>query len=173
MIHSGKDSLSRTLIIGGISGLAGAWAMSQFTRAWNVFTVQPKLKSRQPGLPYSQQEWDATSQIAQIVACRTLGRKLSASERCAGAEMVHYAVGATTGAAYAVLTRKVPQAAKSRGAFLGAVVFIANQLILPASGIIRPSRHYSWRDQANSLGEHIAYALTAETIRRTLQRTMP
>ena len=71
-------------VTGLLAGLAGAWAMDQFTRAWRRWGAGSKQGHSFP-LPYSQQEWDSTSRSAARAA-RYFGRELSAKQRELGAE---------------------------------------------------------------------------------------
>jgi Protein of unknown function (DUF1440) len=164
-IPTRKRSLSRNLVAGGIAGLAGAFAMSGFTRLWDALISKADDPSKH--LPYSQQEWDATTRIAEAAARRLRRHRLNHREKCTGACVVHYMVGATTGIAYALLGRRFPQVRRSSGVLFGiALWLLADELIMPTMRATRKLRDYSVLAQANALGEHIAYAVTADALLR-------
>ncbi|MGC1371801.1 MAG: DUF1440 domain-containing protein [Candidatus Sulfotelmatobacter sp.] len=164
-----RGSLAKTLVAGGIAGLAGACAMSGFARLSDTLAQRISLGSKRKAtrLPYSEQEWDATTRIAQAAARRLLNRRLNAKEERIGAAMVHYAVGATSGAAYVVLAKRFPQVGKYSGAIFGAAMWLlSDELLMPSTGTTRKLRNYSALAQANALGEHIVYAVTTDTLLR-------
>lgn len=163
----GRASLAKTLVAGGIAGLAGACAMSGFARVSDTLAQRTDLRSKHEAtrIPYSEQEWDATTRIAQAGARRIINRRLNGKEERIGAAMVHYAVGAASGAAYAVLAKRFPQVGKYSGAAFGAAMWVlTDELLMPATGTTRKLRDYSMLAQANALGEHIIYAVTTNTL---------
>ena len=163
-------SLTRTLVAGGIGGLAGACAMSGFARLSGTLASRTGHLSERGAtrIPYSEQEWDATTRIAQAAARRLLNRRLNGKEERIGAAMVHYAVGAASGAAYAVLARRFPQVGKCSGAIFGAAMWLlSDELLMPATGTTRKLRNYSVLAQANALGEHIVYGVTTDNLLRS------
>ena len=162
-----KRPISQTLVTGGMAGLAGACAMSRFTQVWKALISKADNREKETATrqPYSEQEWDSTTRIAEITARRLFKRHLNAREKRIGAAMVHYAVGATTGAAYAILARKFPEIRKSSGAIFGVALWLlADELLMPAMGATRKLKDYSLLAQANALGEHVVYAVTANTL---------
>ncbi len=164
-----KTSLVKTLVAGGIAGLAGAWAMSGFTRLCYTLAHRADLgnKRKATRFPCSEQEWDATTGIAQTAARRLLNRSLNGKEERVGAAMVHYAVGATSGAAYALLARRFPEVRKYSGAIFGAAMWlVSDEWLMPATGTTRKLTDYPVLAQANALGEHIIYAVTTNALLR-------
>jgi hypothetical protein len=152
------QSTARAICAGGAAGLAGALAMDQFTRVWNLFVPESKQRSKpRASLPYSAQEWDSTSRTASKTAS-VLGRSLTAEQRRCGAQIVHFTVGIFGGAAYALLFGRKP-GVLSGLAFGSALWLIGEELAMPALGINDPPQHYTLADHANSLGEHIAYGI--------------
>lgn len=133
-------SLLRTLELGFVAGLAGAWAMSQFTRMWNIVLLEHAAhlpRRRRP--PFTQQEWDATRAMADAVACQISGRRLSDSEKQAGAFFCHYAVGGAAAALYAAVASRSPVITKFSGMVFGASVWlIAEELLMPAAQCSEP-----------------------------------
>lgn len=149
------------ILAGCAGGLVGGWTMSQFTRFWRTLpTARTEL------LPYSPQEWDAASGIAEIVARRIFGRSLSEREKKTGVVLVHYAMAAAAGALYGTTSaRWMPRKTRWRGALLGTAMWmLGNELLMPALRLAKRPSHYSFRMQADALGEHIVYGLTTDLI---------
>jgi hypothetical protein len=145
-----------------VGGLAGAWAMDQFTRVWNKVVPQSQHESnRRPPLPYSQQEWDSTSRTAALIAKYAAGRNLTDTERRQGAQIVHFTVGAAGGALYGALLGRRSKRLISSGAWFGMLLWlVGEELAMTVFEINDPPQSYSTAMHANSLGEHIAYGTT-------------
>jgi hypothetical protein len=151
------------LISGAAAGMAGGWAMTRFTKLWNNlsgFEAEP--------LPYSAQEWDATSRIAQLCITCVSDRKPSKKGLKAGAAIVHYAIAAGAGAGYETLMRSGVADIRWSGTLAGIAMWLIGNELLAALGLITPG-DYSFAMRANSLGEHIAYGLTTDLICRRLR----
>ena len=161
-----RISYSKTILLGTAAGLSGAWVMTQFTRLWKILLPCTE-KSETPPIPFSQEEWDSTSAIAEGIASPLLGRALSLREKKTGAVIVHYVVGGAGGAVYATLARRSTAITWGRGAFFGFAVWLfANELLMPVLGVTDKLGRYAWRQQANSLGEHLVYAFTTDALYR-------
>ncbi len=169
-----KDvSIPNMIFVGAAAGLAGAWAMSQFTKVWNGL-LRPQRANALPlrPIPYSEQEWDSTSRIASAIGSAALGRPLSADEKKRGAVLVHYGVGGAAGIVYAILVQRRSTITNQCGALFGLGLWlIADELLMPCLGLSRKRGSYSLQAQANSLGEHLIYAAMADSVYRRLSRS--
>lgn len=163
--HKSVSSGATVAVIGACAGLVGGLAMAQFTRLWNHLATTPS----EP-LSYSPQEWDATSKIAKACAKRIPRRSLTSNELKGAAAAVHYAIASSTGVLYAMMIRTELPKSRWSGAIFGAGMWlVGNKVLLPALGIIKRD-DYDLTQQANALGEHLAYGLTTDLIcRRLLQ----
>lgn len=155
-----------------MAGVAGVWTMTQFTKLWNAllprFSGDDPLR---PPVPYSRQEWDSTSRIAEKVGSRAFRRPLTLRETKAGAAIVHYAVGGAAGVCYAILAHRSSLIATRSGAVFGIGLWlIADEYVIPSLGLSRKLRDYSLVTQANSLGEHLIYGITTDLAYRSLCR---
>ncbi len=160
-------SASEALLFGVTAGLAGGWAMTQFTKRWENITG-----SEPSPLPYSVQEWDATSWVAETCATRLLTRRPSAKELRVGAAIVHYAIAGAAGAAYGIVMRPRLHKSAWRGVFFGAAIWLAgNELLLPALGVFQRD-DYTLGMKAHALGEHIAYGVTALRVYQRSQQAV-
>ncbi len=175
--HTGRSPLVRqsrqTAAIAGLSGgLAGAWAMDQFTRLWQQFTSEGAAAQRQwIPLPYSQQEWDSTSRTAARAARYLLGREFSCKQRKLGAQFMHFAVGAAGGAMYGAFIDPRFSRSLLSGLLFGATLWlVGEEIAMPLLGINNPPQHYSIADHANSLGEHLIYGITTAVVASLLSQ---
>jgi uncharacterized membrane protein YagU involved in acid resistance len=160
-----RHSNSAAALAGLAGGLLGAWAMDQFTRAWNHFVSEAKQLSP----PYSAQEWDSTSRTASWVANFAFGRELTRREKIVGAQLMHYGVGSAAGAIYGLWRARRSHSTLASGVAFGfALWLVGEEIAMPLLGINDPAQAYSIADHANSLGEHIAYGVTTAVITRAL-----
>ena len=84
---------------------------------------------------------------------------------------MQYGVGGLAAAAYALAAQPYPTLRAGSGTSFGfAFWLLGDELAMPWLGLNAPRSHYSLPMQLNSLGEHLAYGVTAEQVRRALQR---
>jgi len=163
--------MSKLVFFGTAAGLAGAWGMTQFTKMWNSRLLRRQYANSLslPPVPYSDQEWDSTSRIAEAIGSAALGRRLSVEEKKTGAAVVHYGVGSAAGVVYAMLVHRRSVITSLSGAFFGLGLWlIADELLTPSMGLSPKLKYYSLQAQANSLGEHLVYAVTTDFVYRCL-----
>lgn len=157
---------SKAALVGLSAGIAGAWAMDQFTRGWKRFVPDSEHAEDRPPLPYSQQEWDSTSRCARSAARCFLQRTLSQREEQLAAQIVHFVVGGVAAGAYAALLPRTSRRLASGMLFGGMLWLVGEELAMTLLKINNPLRDYSAAMHLNSLGEHIAYGtVTSLTIR--------
>ena len=159
----------KAALVGMAAGLAGGWAMSGFSALWEHADGGTPV----PGqlMHASRQEWDSTTNAAQAVARRLHTTPLSAGQRVRGAVAVHYAIAAAMGAAYGVWREAFPRTRLGAGSAFGAALWLSAQEIgMPLMHLSGSPRQYSLREQAQSLGEHVAYGITVEMAARAWER---
>ncbi len=121
----------------------------------------------------SPQEWDSTLNTATTLARHVLRHPLRDDRRELGAVAVHYGTGASMGAGYAVLREFLPSAALGSGVVFGALLWLcAQEIAMPLLHLSGSPRQYSFAAQAQSLGEHLAYGISTELVRRALQEAL-
>jgi hypothetical protein len=116
-------------------------------------------------LPYSAQEWDATSKIANSTALRIRGRNLSQKELKIGAAFVHHATAGVAGSLYGALVYRSTVIGRSgmlsalSGLCFGAGVwYLGDELLLPALGILR-RQDYTAGMRTEALVAHLTYGV--------------
>ncbi len=169
----GKASRERaawkSILASVAGGLAGAWTMSQFSRAWNRTLPSLRPNTVEASCLYSQQEWDSISRGTEWIAAPFVSHNLSSRETRIGSAIVHYAVGGAAGALYGTVAHWIPSVKRFRGVGFGiALWLLGDEILMPAFGLTEPARNYSLRMQANALGEHLVYAFTLNLVYRRL-----
>src|SRR5580704_11032407 len=102
---------------GLLAGLAASWVMSKFQSA-----ISKDEQTQQKDEP-------ANVKAADKLAESTTGRALTKSEKQTGGELMHYAMGGLSGAAYGALAPHVPIPSLAAGALFGAAVWaIADEI---------------------------------------------
>lgn len=180
-----RRELARGLAAGFVGGLAGGVAMSLFSAAWARLLPasrgeplqypppanrpRPPIAQGTSALAASQQEWDSTEAAAQAV----LRRELLPRQRIRAAIAMHFAVSAAAGALYGVSAELLPQSAAGCGVVFGTGLWaLAQELAMPALRWSRPLNRYSPAMQLNSLGEHVAFGVTTELVRRAARKVL-
>lgn len=168
----GSNSLLSAIVCGFAAGLSGLSAMDRFTSLAARRSLEPNRL-----LPYSMQEWDATTRIANSTACWMTGRNLSEKELKTGATIVHHATAATVGALYGALVYRSTAIAQSRmnsglaGAFFGVGVWlIGDELLLPALGVLK-REDYTAGMRTEALVAHLTYGIATGLSYRQLMAT--
>ena len=151
--------LAKAVVVGAVAGLAGGWAMAQFSKLVGIVS----RSSPQP-LSYSSQEWDITSRFAEMCEAPILGRKPSVKKLKVGAALVHYTTAALAGSAYGAILRSQRIRLRGSGLLFGTAVWLAgNECFLPLIGVIE-REDYNLGMRVHALGEHLAYGLTVEIV---------
>lgn len=134
---------------GLLSGLAASWIMSKFQSAIS--------NSEQT----QEQDEPANVKAAEKLAESTTGRDLTEPEKQAGGELMHYAMGGLSGAAYGALAPYVPIPSVAAGAIFGAAVWaIADEVAVPALKLSRPPAAYPVSTHASALAAHLVYGIS-------------
>lgn len=153
-------SLLRALVCGFAGGLGGVFAMDRFTSL-----VANRVRETDRPLPYSAQEWDATSRIANSMALRVRGHDLSQKELKRGAALVHHATAAVAGSLYGGMVYGSTAIGQSRilsglaGLCFGAGVwYLGDELLLPALGVLK-REDYTADMRTEALVAHLTYGV--------------
>jgi uncharacterized membrane protein YagU involved in acid resistance len=129
------------------------------------------LEREQLQMAQQQRELDnPTVRVAEIISEEFFRHHLDDHEKKLAGPLVHYAFGALTGAVYAEAAELVPQVSAGCGTTYGtAVWFGADEVMLPALKISKPSREYPLSVHLEGLGAHLIYGTTLEAVRRPLR----
>lgn len=161
------------IVAGGVAGLVGSWAMSEAQRLWtHVADGDPpeSAAGRHDARDWQErsEHRNANEEVAQIVACRLLGRTLTLEELRVAAPLVHYLFGATVAAAYAAYVDRRP-AARSATALGAAVWLAADEIALPVAGLSESTTRRPVEIHLQSLAAHLVFGVVVETVRRSIR----
>jgi uncharacterized membrane protein YagU involved in acid resistance len=82
-------------------------------------------------------------------------------------------MGATSGAIYGAVAEVMPAATVAEGLPFGAAVWlIADEGVVPASGLSKESSDYPPSIHAYAFASHLVYGLTTELVRRAVRRAL-
>jgi putative membrane protein len=163
-----RPQYGKALLAGMAAGLAGAWAMSEYAALSSGWFHHDGGAVRHGRKPLgSREEMDATLALAKKMA-RALNVRLRCHQEYAAAKLVHYAVGAGLGAAYAVVAERLPKATRGLGMAFTTTEWAASELAMPALKITKPG--YSWRVRMHALTGHMVLGAAMEAVRRVLLR---
>jgi putative membrane protein len=150
--------------------------MSRFSGLWGQLVLKqnphPVLVSPSKlSMNASPQEWDSTIAAADMIGELLLPHGWTREQRALAATAVHYAMGASAGAAYGVASELIPELRFASGVGFGAVLWVLGvETLLPATGITRKLKDYPPSMQAHSAGEHVIYGLMTELVRTRLRK---
>ncbi len=173
MTQRSSKSLLGALVFGFAAGLGGAVAMDRF------MSLSGRCREVDHSLPYSEQEWDATSRIANSTALWMTGRNLSRRELKKGAELVHYATAGIAGSLYGAMVYRSRAIVQSRilsglvGLGFGVSVwYLGNELFLPALSVLK-REDYTASMRTDALVAHIVYGVVTALACHQLMETSP
>ncbi len=153
--------ISRGMLAGAAGGLLGAWGMVRFAHLWD------RLGAKHPTRLGTREEWDAASNVVDIVTRRVIKVKLRPRQQQRAATAFHYALGTLIGAAYGALAEFEPAIANGAGAPFGALEWLlGNKMTAPRFGLVRPRREYPRQERLQTFAAHVVFGITAELVRR-------
>ncbi len=178
-----EGSVLKGLAAGLIGGLVASWVMSEFQAVWSK--VSESLEQSQDGKQSQGEEQSesgqsssgggeeqepATVKAAEMISEGVFDHELAKSERKPAGEAVHYAMGATSGAIYGVMSELVPSVAVGAGLPFGAAVWlISDDVAVPALGLSKSPTEYPLSTHAYALVSHFVYGLTTDIVRRAVR----
>jgi hypothetical protein len=165
--HVSARQVLAGLAAGTLGGLAGAWVMGRFQSL--ARRAEQRLAEENVEDGASERE-SATELQASRVAHAGRGRELTIEEKRKAGTAVHYGFGTAVGALYGALSEVVPGLTAWAGLPFGAGLWLtADEVLVPARGLAPPPAEVPAREHGSAFSAHLAYALTAETVRRALR----
>jgi len=151
---------------GIVGGLLASWVMNKFQAAMVQMESQGKKKSSSGGE-------DATVKTADRVSRSLLDHKLTRKEKEVAGPVVHYAMGAVSGAIYGAMSELMPVAKWGLGLPFGAMVWlVADEVALPALGLSKKPADYPAGVHAKALASHLVYGLSTDLVRKGVMRAL-
>ena len=132
--------------------------------------VSKPTEDNQRATPEQQEGDDATVRVASTVTRTMTGSDVPPHRQKLAGSIVHYAFGATMGAAYGAIAEVLPRVAVGAGVPFGAAVWLgAHVAVVPALGLADPPTRRPRSAEALELGLHLLYGLTTDVVRRLVR----
>ena len=148
---SNQRSLLKGLLAGAIAGLAA-------TAAKNVAEkIYPPRVHGEPEPP-------------ELLAERAAGHALSASDKAAASEAIHWGFGAAAGAFYGGLVEFYPAASAKSGASFGLMLMsLMHEGALPAMNLSESPEEQTPREHTSEAASHLLYGVVTERVRSVVR----
>jgi putative membrane protein len=182
-------NIYKGIAAGVAGGLVGSLAMNQFQKAWGKLMENEErphgAQSLQQGSPdhgigrelaergVDDPDDNAAVRTGNALSELVLHHHLTKSEKETAGAVAHYGMGATSGAIYGAVAEMMPAATVAEGLPFGAAVWlIADEAIVPASGLSRKPSDYPASIHAYAFASHLVYGLTTELVRRAVRKAL-
>lgn len=191
----GSD-LFKGAVAGLVAGVAGAWMMTQFQNLIKRMeqaseggqasegegsspepehagaersSQQAQAEKRQQ----EQQQQPATVRAAEVVSQRVLGHELTEQEKDYAGPAMHYGFGAAVGTVYGTLAETFPPVTAAGGTLYGTAVWgMADEVVVPATGLSSPPTQHPPSMHLYALAAHLVYGATVEAVRRVVRQVL-
>ena len=164
----------RSVVAGGIAGVAGTWAMNEAQRLWThvVAGAPPESAAGK----HDARDWQERSEhqnsnelAAQAIARPVLGRDLTREELRVAAPLTHYLFGAAMGAIYGAYAER--RGSPASGAAFGTTVWLAaDEIAMPLLGLSDSTTRRPLEMHLQAFVAHLVYGTVTEVTRRSVQR---
>lgn len=182
-------SIYKGIAAGATAGLVASYVMNQFQSAWGKLMENEErshgAQSLQQGSPdhgigreleergVDEPDDNAAVRTGNAISELVFEHHLTKSEKEKAGTIAHYAMGTTSGAIYGAVAEVMPAATVCEGTAFGAAVWlIADEVIVPASGLSRKPTDYPASIHAYAFTSHLVYGLTTELVRRAVRRAL-
>jgi len=154
------------LAAGIASGLLASWVMNKFQAELAQLENGGKKKRSSGGE-------DATIKTADRVSRGLLNHKLTKKGKAVAGPVVHYAMGAVSGAIYGAMSEFLPVTKRWLGLPFGAALWlIADEVALPALGLSKKPTDYPAGVHVRALASHLVYGLSTHLVRKGVRRAL-
>jgi len=170
-----EPNVLKGLAAGMIGGLVATFVMTEFQSLWSKVAerVSSNGDDSSGKEDQQQQETPATVKTAQAISKSVFDHQLQKSEQRVAGEIVHYAMGATSGAIYGATAELAPVVTKGVGVPFGTTVWaIADETLVPALGLSKSPAEYPVSTHVYGLVSHFVYGVTTDLVRRGLRSTV-
>lgn len=160
----------RGVLAGLLGGLAASYVMNEFQAALSKATEALKeekgSRQRQRGQNQQKEEPDdATQKAADAIAVAVTSAHLTKKQKNIYGPVVHYAMGAVSGAVYGAVAECSRAARIGFGTLFGTVLFIvADEITVPALGLSKSPTEQPATAQITPWLSHLVYGITVEAV---------
>lgn len=184
-----ESNVLKGLAAGVVGGLVASAVMNRFQAFWSRMAEGEErshgAQSLQQGTPQQgvgrelqaeskdEPEDDATERLANAISVAVFERELTAGVKNVAGTVLHYAMGATSGALYGAVAEIIPAAKVGAGVPFGAVIWLTvDEGLVPAAGLSKSPTEYPLSIHAYSFASHLVYGLTTEIVRRAVRNAL-
>jgi len=157
------DDIVKGAVAGLIGGLVASFVMSEFQTLLSSLSEEEKKSKKKKDEP-------ANVKTAEEISEAVFDHKLKKSEKEPAGEAAHYAMGATSGLIYGIVSEIAPMTTVGLGLPFGAAVWlVADDVVVPALGLAKPATEYPLSTHVYALSSHLVYGLTTDIVRRMVR----
>lgn len=154
------DDILTDIALGAAAGLAATWAMDRVT-TYLYEHEDADAREREDAARGGRTAYE----IAAEKAAAAVGRELTRNRRATLGSGLHWALGATAGAAYALLRHRVPHIDYAQGLAFGTGFFaLVDEGANTALGLTPPPGEFPWQAHGRGLAGHLVFGLVADTL---------
>ncbi|MGI8811641.1 MAG: DUF1440 domain-containing protein [Pyrinomonadaceae bacterium] len=168
MVETSAGDVARGAVAGLVGGLVASFVMTQFQSLLTAIAeTEEKSKKKNGG------DEPSTVKAAIKISENIFDHDLTKSEKEPAGEVVHYAMGATSGLIYGIAAEIEPIATAGAGLSFGTAVWLfADDIVVPALGLSKSVTEYPLSTHAYALSSHLVYGLTTEVVRRAVRNLL-
>ncbi len=164
MEKSDAGDVVKGAVAGLVGGLVASFVMSEFQALLSAISEEEKKSKNK------KEDEPANVKTAEAISENVFDHRLKKSEKEPAGEAVHYAMGATSGLIYGIVSEIAPVSTVGLGLPFGAAVWlVADDVIVPALGLAKPATQYPLLTHAYALSSHLVYGLTTNLVRRAVR----
>lgn len=169
----GEDAdLVKGVVAGIAGGLLASLVMEQFQFLWSKASEAIE-RAQETEKPRGRKADPSTVKVAQTISKSVFGKKLPKSQKKLAGEVVHYAMGATSGAIYGAAVEAIPFVTAGDGLAFGAAVWVlADEVSVPALQLSKPATKIPAATHVYALASHLVYGWTTELVRRAVRKML-
>jgi putative membrane protein len=137
---------------------------------FQVLWAETEERARPKESAHAAKDEPTTVKAAERVAETVLHTELPDEIKPAAGEVVHYGMGALSGAIYGAIAEVVPIVGAGNGLLFGAVLWwVADETAVSALGLAKKPSSYPPSTHAYALSSHLIYGFVTETVRKILR----
>ena len=169
------SSVWKGMASGLVAGLAASYVMNQFQSGLSALLAngeQSKAREKEKQEQGGNSE-PATVKAAEAISETVTNHELTREEKKVAGPVMHYAMGATSGAVYGLATELQPYFASASGLPFGAAVWLlADEVAVPSLGLSGPPTETPVANHLEALASHFVYGVTTDVLRRAIRKAL-
>lgn len=162
-------------LAGAIAGAAGTFVMNYAHQAWTRIEEYVPLPEEEEdedsenGDGEEESDEPTTTRAAEKIFEALFDDELDEDQKPVAGQIMHWAMGVGSGAAYGALTSAVPIAGTGFGIPFGAALWVvADEIAVPLSGLSDPPQEVPASTHAEALFAHLIYGVVTDLTRRAI-----